>query len=244
MQERIENTLIDLGLTRNEVLIYLANLKLGSSRVEEISRKAGILRTTAYDVLDSMVRKGFSASVIKSGVRYYSVTEPRQIIGLLDEKKKKVEEIMEDLEGMKKSVIAKPKMQMFEGKDGLKSVYSDILSTGKDLMGYGNAELSMKVLTYFLPTFIKGRVKIGMRSRLIVERSETGIEFKKTDKSQKRETRFLDSTKSMETIFYIYGDKVAILTFVSKEPIAIIIENKEIADSQRILFENMWKMAS
>lgn len=243
MEDMIEATLLDLGLTRNEILVYIANLKLGSSRVEEISRKAGIIRTTTYDVLDSLVRKGFSASVIKSGVRYYSVTEPGQLLSLLDEKKKKVEAVLDELEGMKKSVITKPKMQMFEGKEGLKSVYSDILATGKDLLGYGNAELSWQVLTYFLPTFVKKRVKLGMRSRLIVEKSGTGLDFKEQDKTNKRETKFLESMRKMETIVYIYGNKVAILTFVSKEPIAIIIENKEIADSQKILFESMWKIA-
>ncbi len=241
--EEIESTLAELGLTQNEIKLYIANLRLGSARVEEISKKAGILRTTSYDILRSLVSKGFAASVIKSGVRYYSATEPKQILNLLDEKKRKVENILENMESMKTSIIAKPKMQMFEGLPGLKSVYADILATGSDLAGYGNAEHSWEMLTYFLPVFVKRRIKAGIHSRLILEKSRTSKELALHNKKELREIRFLDEMKDMETVVYIYGNKLAILTFMKKEPIAIIIENKEIADSQRILFESLWKIA-
>lgn len=243
MEEKTEEILQDLGLTANEIRIYLANLKLGLARVEAIASKAGVLRTTCYDILKSLVKKGFSASVIKSGVQYYGAAEPKKLLSLLDEKKKKVERILPELEIMKKSVLNKPSVQLYEGQEGLKSIYTDILATGKNLCGYGTAEHSWGLLTYFLPQFVKKRVKLGINSRLILEKSKKSREIKSRDKKQLRETRFMEALKKMETVVYIYGNKIAILTFVEKEPIGILMENRQIADSQKILFEELWKTA-
>jgi len=42
----------------------------------------------------------------------------------------------------------------------------------------------------------------------------------------------------MTKIFY--GDKVAFLTFKEKNSIAILINNKDIADTERKLFDILW----
>jgi len=38
----------------------------------------------------------------------------------------------------------------------------------------------------------------------------------------------------------IYGDKIAILTLRKDEPIGVIIENKDIVETQKSLFNVLW----
>ena len=45
---------------------------------------------------------------------------------------------------------------------------------------------------------------------------------------------FIEITKA------IYGNKVAYLTFKEKESIGVLINNKEISDAEKSLFEIMW----
>jgi sugar-specific transcriptional regulator TrmB len=238
-----QEALLELGLTDHEAKVYLANLRLGSARVEEIAKRAGVLRTTCYDILKSLVEKGFAGYVIKSGVKYYSAADPKKLLSILDEKRKRVQEVLPALEAMKESVLAKPKIELFEGKEGIKSAYERMMAAKAEVMGYGNAERSWGFLVYYLPAYVRRRVKAGIKSRLILEKSARSEEIRNRDTKEKRQTRFLPAMKGMEAVVYIFGDKIAMMTFVQREPIAVIIENKEIADSQRIIFEALWKTA-
>ncbi|MBI2590251.1 TrmB family transcriptional regulator, partial [Candidatus Berkelbacteria bacterium] len=47
----------ELGFSENEARIYAANLELGPSTVADIARKAGVNRTTGYNILEVLVAK-------------------------------------------------------------------------------------------------------------------------------------------------------------------------------------------
>ncbi len=40
---------------------------------------------------------------------------------------------------------------------------------------------------------------------------------------------------------YVFGDKVAFVTMSDKEPIGVLIENKDIAELQKAIFERVWE---
>ena len=50
--------------------------------------------------------------------------------------------------------------------------------------------------------------------------------------------KFIKQKIDMTKIFY--GDKVAFLTFREKNSIAILINNKDIAETERKLFDILW----
>ena len=54
---QIEKQLKIIGLSENEIAIYLALLELGKGTVSEISRKASLNRTTGYDILNRLTNK-------------------------------------------------------------------------------------------------------------------------------------------------------------------------------------------
>ena len=78
-----EQILKEYGLSDNEIKVYLASLSLGTSKVNEISKKADLLRTTTYEVLKTLVEKGLVSYVIKSGVRYFEAAYPNKLINIL-----------------------------------------------------------------------------------------------------------------------------------------------------------------
>ena len=57
------------------------------------------------------------------------------------------------------------------------------------------------------------------------------------------DSRFLPNEVCSYAALRIYGNKVALMLFSEEQPIAVVIENKAIADGYRKYFEVMWKAA-
>ena len=238
--ENKEQILKEYGLSANEIKVYLASLSLGTSRVNEISKKADLLRTTTYEVLKTLVEKGLVSYVIKSGVRYFEVADPNKLINILEERKERINSILPELESLKASVTEKPTIEIYEGKAGLKTILDDIIKTKpKEILTLSSAKI-FETLMYYFPHWIKRRVKAKIFAKILQQEVETTKELKKKDKPELREIRFLPKDFKINTHMQIYGNKIAILTLRKDEPIGVIIENKDIVETQKSLFNFLW----
>ncbi|MDP2951052.1 MAG: helix-turn-helix domain-containing protein, partial [bacterium] len=73
--------LTTVGLSDKQAVVYLALLELGPSTVSEVARKAGINRTTGYDILEMLVSFGLVSPLGKGKVQKYVTENPEKIIG-------------------------------------------------------------------------------------------------------------------------------------------------------------------
>ena len=238
-----EQILKEYGLSDNEIKVYIASLSKGTSKVNEISKKAGLLRTTTYEVLKSLVEKGLVSYAIKSKVRYFEAADPNKLVRILEEKKEKIKSILPELEFLKQSVTEKPTIEFYEGKEGLKTILDDIIETRpKEMLQLGSSKI-FEALNFYFPTWIKRRVKARIHARILQEKVQVIKELKKRDKKELREIRFLPKNFRINTHTQIYGNKIAILTLNKEELIGVIIENKDIVETQRSLFGELWRIA-
>ena len=91
-----------LGLNENEIKVYLALLELGPSLVTKIAQKAGINRTSSYDILERLVRYNLVTYASGQGSKKeYSAMPPYNLISFLErqqkEKNKQLEKLKEKL---------------------------------------------------------------------------------------------------------------------------------------------------
>ncbi len=239
-----EQILKEYGLSDKEAKVYLAALQLGSSTAHQIAKKSSSIRTTTYDVLKSLIEKGLVSYVIKNRMKYFESADPSKLISILEEKKKKIERLLPELNELKQSATEKPKVELYEGKEGIKTIMQDLLKTKKPVVSFSNTHNILSLLKFFVPQFIEQRKKAGIRIRLLTEKSKETMQLmKKKDKTEKRETRFLPAIEKVPNTVYIYGKKVAILNTTEKEPVGILVENEDYANTMRILFEDFWKKA-
>src|SRR3990167_10618330 len=75
----LEQTLTEIGLSSKEAGVYIALLLLGHGTVSQISRRAGINRTTGYDILDSLLSKGLVSISGKEPKQEYRAESPENI---------------------------------------------------------------------------------------------------------------------------------------------------------------------
>ena len=135
----------------------------------------------------------------------------------------------------------KPKIKLFEGIEGIKQLFEETLESPKnsEMLAYSSAESIHDYLKEYVPEYLKRRVRRGIRQRAIVEDSDDARVHKSNDKVELRDTRLIDREKfPFKNEINIFGNKIMIASY--KDLIGLIIESKDIADTQRAIFELAW----
>lgn len=231
-----------LGLTSNEVKVYLTLLRIGRSRAGRLAKECGLERTSVYNALQGMIRGGIVSYVIESGSKVFSAANPQRIVDLFREKEERASLILPELESLKKFEREKESILKFKGYTGIKSVFADILRTckrGEEYLVIGlEGQLSERMPT-FAEIFVARKDKKKLKARVIL-RSTRGIKKKI---SKYTSIKYVPANVISPANITIYGEKVAIVMW-SEIPEAVIIENKEAAAAFKAYFEFMWVNAS
>lgn len=236
-----EEALRELNLSDKEIKVYLSVLMLGQSSVNIIAKKSNLNRVTAYDILNALLEKGFASYVIKSGVRYFEAAAPSKFLDILREKQEKIESVLPELESAKASLTKKPHMEMYEEINGIKSIFNDILKENKKTLFIGDPKM-IDALQFYFPHFIRQKRKQKIFSKVITTDCSLMRKYKRGAPKEFISMKFIQEKIEMTKI--IYSAKVAFLTFGEKNSIGILIENNAIADTERKLFEILWKGAA
>ena len=236
------NTLVNIGLTEKEAKIYLANLELGQSSISKIAKRARINRVTAYDVVEKLIKKGFLNFVTKRGIKYFSPTKPDLIF---QNTKRKVDTFQKSLPILKRlqGESAHPKVRYFEGPDGIKFIYEDTLSSKTDILNFANSEEIRRFWPTYDNDYVKKRAKKKIFLRGVSPLDEAGLQVQSENRKYYRDIRLIPHKKyDFSNEINIYDDKVSIISF-NEGLIGMIIESKEIADTQRTIFKMVWDFA-
>src|SRR5438105_2749719 len=125
---------IAAGLTPKQAAVYEACLDAGPSRIPEIAQSAGVKRTTAYGIVEELLGLGLLTSSYKGKRKVYAAQDPSALVSMLEEKKKRVADIMPQLSELFITRHARPKITFVEGREGVKKIYDDILEcTSKEV---------------------------------------------------------------------------------------------------------------
>ncbi len=233
-----------LGLSDKEASVYIASLELGSDTVQEIAKRAEVKRANTYVIIEKLMSKGLMSSVEKGKKTLYQVEDPKQLLRLLQEQeediKKKEQEFkkhLPELETLFDIAEEKPKVRYFEGKDGLISVREDYFKTkNKDVLGFSAKDAEQEVFSEEeQKNALNQRTKKGIRVKLIYTSKE-----KIKNEPLLTTRRFIPKDKfPFSSSFLIYDNKVSIVSFEGKL-IGVIIENKEISNTLRSIFNIAW----
>lgn len=239
-----------LGLAASEITVYIALLELDSSSVTDIAKKSGINRTSCYDVLENLLKMGLISKFKKKKKIYFTAGDPRRLINYLDrekeemakkidQKKEQVKEILPELVSKINPQSTKPKVTFYEGEKGMREAYEDTLTSENEILAYANVATMHEGLPEFFPEYYTRRTKAHIAIKAIMPDNAASRDRASKDVSEMRQSTFLkekDQTFTPEV--NIYNDKMLIASW--KEKMAIIIESKELADLQRLIYKMLW----
>ena len=217
---------------------------MGPSTVNQVAERSDLVRTTAYDILKTLREKGLVASLVRNRILHFEAADPAKLIESLEEKQQMIKGVLADLRAIRLPAPEGPVIEMFEGREGVKVIFEEILKKKQELLCISEVTSIFKLLPYASPRFIERRVEKGIFGRVLTERTpETMRLMKKPEKKELRETRFIKGLKDIPMIEYIHGDDVSIVSTNIDNPLGIIIRHADFAKEQRVLFELLWKTA-
>jgi sugar-specific transcriptional regulator TrmB len=237
----LEETLVKVGLEEKEAKIYIALLDLGSEKVHEIAKKAGIKRPTAYVILEQLYAKNFVVKTHHEKRAFYSAEKPDVILRSLKEKEELLGQALPLLHARMATSKTKPRIRIYEGKGGVEKVYDEIYASPSVCFFGALKNLSDEFVghTDKLKEIIRSK---SINVRDLVTQDPKDLDFGFAALGRNYEARVVPKEFDLYTDGAIYGDQVAILS-IKKELFAVVIESREVADTFRSLFELAWKMS-
>lgn len=230
-----------LGMTHNEIEIYLSLLSSKEQSVNEISSKTGLHRRVVYDAVERLTEKGFVSYLIK-GKKIYQPLPPERLFDYLNEIKDEVNSIIPELKTLYLHEKEEMNVEVIKGKQVLRRILMDIFNTikeqGGDLLIMGVEE---EKFTEFDEIAILQHIT-RFRKNNFKEKLLSKIGEKIFYEGGQSEYRFIPEHMFNPNPTHVYGDKIAMVIW-GNPTYGIIITNKQVADANRKFFNALWDIA-
>jgi HTH-type transcriptional regulator, sugar sensing transcriptional regulator len=259
MNKEIINQLRKAGLNEKASKVYLTILEFGGGYPSAISKKAGLQRSTTYDLLQKLSEEGLVSEIEKKDKKYYQINDPDKLLKFAknriekeEEKLKNVKKILPELEGLMFLSGNKPKVKFYQGLDGVMDVYSDHVNVTEtyEMVAYSNAAGFMKLIPEdFKKKYYKKKQKFEIVTRGIVPDTQLDKKYNKlTYKRHGIKEKYLPKIRfvSKEIFPYegeitMYGDnRISLINFKNNSYVGVIIEDVDLHNMMRMICELAW----
>ena len=143
--ETIEKTLHRLGLSKNEIRVYLHLARTGEHKASEISEALSLHRTETYRILRDLEKKGLLSSVFEKPLKFIGTPFEKAIDILIETKKMKIAILEKRKDNLVNLWLSLPKpeieqerkevFQILEGEDQISLKADEILNNaGKEVL--------------------------------------------------------------------------------------------------------------
>ncbi len=241
----IKEALSLVGLGKRQTSLYLIGLKLGPASILQLSKKTKINRPTLYKTMEELLDQGLFKTVLDKGRKLYVPIEPGELLEYLKRKEAALKKAMPELLALAQIGGDKPKVEYFEGRDQLKTLFWEGATCGAEIVR--NFFPSKYMLELFdreeLEATVEARIKNHTLSKTL---RTTGYEeeFRGSKKQQEqlREIRYVSDDKIIPMGLAIYHDTVAIHAPI-KENFGLKITSPSFAKLMTTFFDAMWEQA-
>lgn len=187
------------------------------------------------------MKKGLASYVIKNSKRYYHPANPKKLIEILETKKKKINSIMPQLQNLHQD--QEPfKIEVYEGKQGLKTFYQDIINNTGEILAFGVTGMAFEILNFEFPHIVKQGIKNKIKIRYLANKDSK----KQLNKIPKQilKVKYLSEKYNAKVSTIIYSNKVAIQSLQKDRIYISVIKDKNLYESYKNYFEFMWNSAN
>jgi HTH-type transcriptional regulator, sugar sensing transcriptional regulator len=237
----IESQLHRLGITGKTFQFYMAALDLGEASINEVAERSGVRRTTGYDLAEKLEKEGLLTLRDVGTRRMVRVEDPIALLQQMEQRRKVAEDLLPHLRSMYNLAAGKPQIHFYEGVEGIKKVLWDTLTcTSGRLCGILSMDELMTIPGIeVMDQLIAERLQRGISLRVVRSREKDSEQIWPRSADERRDLRFAPEELLLSMTQYVYDNKVAIISS-RKENYGVIIESREFADLQSMLFEMLW----
>lgn len=233
----------NLGLNEKEAKVYLALLKKNRCSAYWISEESGLKKPTTYVILDDLIKKGLAYKVPREKKQQFVAKSPKEVLVLAEERLSIARKALPELLALSEGERPKPKTLFFEGLSGVKENFrkENRKMQNKTVVGFyaHSGDASPELIDFFLDN-MEDFKKNNCRMRGIVPDHPNLKKFRETDQKYNRQMKTVSLDEYSANISIDIGDDF-VSFFSFKDLQVTLIENKDIADTMRQIFEMVWK---
>ena len=241
-----KNILKILGLTDNEVKVYLSVLQLGTCSGTGIRKHTKISNSQVYSALDTLINNGLITYEKRASGKKYTALDPSVIKKIIEKRNKAIEESIPYLKNLQNKNLSSTETAIFEGLSGFKNAMINLAEECPRnetlfIIGFSNQAYKNKQLAHILRDVNKISKQKDHKFKMILDNPENKF-FKQRSEEGLSEIKFMRRGFKSPAAIDIFKDYVYILLW-DEHPYAIRIKNKNIADGFKTYFDFLWNMA-
>jgi len=145
--------------------------------------------------------------------------------------------IIPELESQYNFVHKKEQTNFYKGKEGIKSVFEDMLCQKEEILVLGAGTIAKDIVKYYFPRYEQRRAENKIKIKYIYDEKD-----RKYRRFPLAEIKYMPSKFMSNVAYNVYGSKVAIILWEEK-PLVIVINNDKFAEGFRRYFNCMWEIA-
>lgn len=253
----IEGFLKSLGLSDNEIKVYLYLLTHGESIASVIAKRLDMKRATIYPIIESLEKQELISTFEKNGTMHFDAVEPEDIVYVCEQRVHQMKRIQQKAEGLhgefKKlreqgnmpQIEIRGKIKYYEGLDAVTGLIGETLDEKeKEQLCFGLNTFHTELSGNDWEDYTQKRVKKGMKVRSIQADTDDAKAYKSRDKDELRETRLVPKKQFPgDSEINIIGDMIAMFTMKGKQPMGMKMYNKQLATALKSIFNLAWERA-
>ncbi|MEA3463482.1 MAG: helix-turn-helix domain-containing protein [Patescibacteria group bacterium] len=239
-----------LGLTENEIKIYLSLLKVGETPVGGVVNDLKWHRQLVYNALDSLEKRNMVIKIMKNKIYHFKIADPQIIVENLQKQKLIAERLSKNIATELKKSRHEHGINIYDGREKIhrffieKYKYLPIGTTIYILASLGKKFEKVLSEKFLIEKYDKLRIKRKIHSKNLSSEIFRN-EFKEQEKvlnTTIRKVKFLPYNLKNPITAVIWLNSVSYQFFLDK-PFIIEIKNKELRDSYLEHFNLLWKIA-
>jgi|GEM_PF-1260055 len=134
----LETYLTRIGFSEKERMIYLTLSEVGVQPASVVARRCGLDRVTVYKTLKKLSERGLIQVFFRNGVQCFGIGSFDALEVHLKERAQQTDELLKQfpsvsqvLSSMRGADDLVPHLQLFDGEEGMKSIFRDMLFEAK-----------------------------------------------------------------------------------------------------------------
>jgi sugar-specific transcriptional regulator TrmB len=235
-----------LGISSKHSRVYLSLVKEGPSSVRQLALATGMNRGTVYDVLKELQANGLVRFYNAETRQYFVAESPKRLEELAVQKgeafrhaTQELSRVVAQFETWYHGGDRQPIVRMYEGQEGVATILHDVLLTmeasrQKIYFVYSSGAVRNAGLYHAFPDFTAMRIAKGIRVK--------NITFGASGKTAGLDERkHIEGAAGAPTYVLLFAGKVANIFLDPRgEFTGLIIENRAMYETQKVLFEELW----
>lgn len=237
----------ELGLTKNESLIYLFLLKTGETTTGAIIKQTGIANSRVYESLNSLIDKGLVSYNVQKDGKHFLAESPSKFSEIEEQRKKRIQELVPQLNLLKNSEQKETTTAVYEGYEGFKTAFKKIIEdcpSGKEIyvLGFSEQQDKTESLRLFLSNMNLKSAQKKHKLKILLDSSTKDTLGKDREKEKFSEVKYMPKGYVSPAAMDIFEDYVYMFLWEEK-PFVFMIKNKLITESFKAYFNVLWKIA-